>query len=281
MAAAWQKALDAMPDYPMADFTFVKGAKGEEFNGGAGFFVEAEYGHHPGILPNGSSVTPVVWPWCNKEYPVSNFAAMWPTDEIGATQTTDAALLARAKQTVYALNQYQAKPYANTNGFCLSWPPAVRVSNHTDSAELVSAFANAIRSATGNNGCVHNNGGMLENIGATVAINDMLLQSHGGYMRFFPVWDATTLGAVSFSTLRAYGAFLVSAAVDNTGLVTPINVTSEVGGNVTFLDPWDSAGTPMVTAADGSKFPVTSISPDRAVYTFATKAGMAYQISSR
>lgn len=111
MAAAWQAALDAMSDYPSAGFHFVEGAKGEEFNRGAGFFVEAEYGHHPGVTPEGSkAVTPVVWPWCNKEYPVSNFAAMWPTDEIGATQTKDAALLARAKQTVFALNRYQAKP---------------------------------------------------------------------------------------------------------------------------------------------------------------------------
>lgn len=106
MAAAWQQALDSMPPYPAADFTFVAGAKGEEFNGGAGFFVEAEYGHHAGVGPAGNTTTtPVVWPWCNKEYPVSNFAAMWPTDEIGATQTTDAGLLARAKQTVYALNK--------------------------------------------------------------------------------------------------------------------------------------------------------------------------------
>ena len=200
------------------------------------------------------------------------------TDEIGVTQTTDAALLARAKQTVYALNQYQADPYANVNGFCLSWPPAVRVSERSDSVELVSAFANAILTATGNNGCVHNHGGMLENIGATVAINDLLLQSHGGYMRFFPVWNATELGAASFSTLRAYGAFLVSAAIDDTGLVSPINITSEVGGNVTFDCPWDISWTPGVTASDGSTVHISSLSEESMVYTFATNAGTTYQI---
>ena len=113
MAAEWQAALDNMPPYPSADFTFIDGAVGSEFNGGAGFFVEAEYGHHPGVHPNGSTTTPVTWPWCNKEYPIANFAAMWPTDEIGATQTEDRALLARAKQTVFGLNDYQAKPWAN------------------------------------------------------------------------------------------------------------------------------------------------------------------------
>lgn len=66
---------------------------------------------------------------------------MWPTDEIGATQTEDVALLARAKQTVYALNNYQKKPWANTNGFCLSWPPAVRVSGQEDAVTLITSFA--------------------------------------------------------------------------------------------------------------------------------------------
>lgn len=104
---------------------------------------------------------------------------MWPTDEIGVTQTDDAELLARAKQTVYALNKYTKKPWANVNGFCLSWPPAVRVSDCSDAENLVSSFAGGIISTTEHNGCVNNNGGMLENIGATVAINDLLLQSHG------------------------------------------------------------------------------------------------------
>lgn len=120
MAKEWQGALDNMPSYPAADFTFVEGAVGAEFNGGAGFFVEAEYGYTAGVVPNGSKTPPVTWPWCNKEYPIANFAAMWPTDEIGATQTQDASLLARAKQTVFGLNKYQAKPWANINGFCLS-----------------------------------------------------------------------------------------------------------------------------------------------------------------
>ena len=276
MAAEWQAALDAMPAYPTADFTFRAGAKGEEFNGGAGFFVEAEYGHHPGVNPvNSSTVTPVVWPWCNKEYPVSNFAAMWPTDEIGATQTEDAALLARAKQTVFGLNKYQAKPWANTNGFCLSWPPAVRVSGREDAKEIITAFAGAIASATGNNGCVHNNGGMLENIGATVAINDLLLQSHGGRLRFFPVWNAAELGAASFATLRAYGAFLVSASIDASGTVAPVTLESLVGNDAVFESPWAS-DTPKITDEAGDAVPTTVVSPG--VYSFASQPGKKYTI---
>ena len=43
MAAEWQAALDNMPSYPGADFHFISGVPGSEFNGGAGYFVEAEY----------------------------------------------------------------------------------------------------------------------------------------------------------------------------------------------------------------------------------------------
>jgi hypothetical protein len=278
LASAWQAALDKMPSYPSADFTFVDGALGSEFNGGAGFFVEAEYGYQPGMAPNGSTTTPPVWPWCNKEYPIANFAAMWPTDEIGATQTADQALLARAKQTVFALNKYTARPWANTNGFCLSWPPAVRVSGREDAAALIAAFAAGIASETGENACVQNNGGMLENIGATVAINDMLFQSHGGVLRFFPVWNATALGPASFSTLRAYGAFLVSASVDASGTVSEVSLASEVGGDVVFASPWGGGATPKVTDGSGNAVPVTAVSPG--VFSFATNGGASYVINA-
>lgn len=197
--------------------------------------------------------------------------------QIGATQTADQALLARAKQTVYALNKYQMRPWANTNGFCLSWPPAVRVSGREDAVTLVNAFAAAIASATGNNACVENNGGMLENIGATAAINELLLQSHGGMLRFFPVWNATGLGPASFTTLRAYGAFLVSAAVDANGTVSDIRVASEVGEDVVFASPWGGVA-PRVTDGSGSSVPVTTVSPG--IYSFPTNTGGDYVINA-
>jgi hypothetical protein len=285
MAAAWQKGLDMMPAYPSTDLTFIAGARAE-FNGGAGYFVEAEYGHHEGVTPeNSSDITPVVWPWCNTEYAISTFAAMWPTDEIGIPQTDDADLLARAKQTVYALTQYQGitksgggVPFSPRNGFGLSWPPAVRLSGRGDAEKLVTAFGAAIVADTANNGCGLNGGGMLENIGATAAINDFLFQSQGGRMRFFPVWNATALGAASFTTLRAYGAFLVSGAIDASGTIAPVSLESEVGGDVVFDSPWTGSAAPKVIDGAGATVPTTAVS--HGVYSFASKAGGKYTISS-
>ena len=62
------------------------------------------------------------------------FRAISPTHKIGVMQSPP-DLLAAAKTTVYALNNYTGycfacskTPWANNNGFGLSWPPAVRVS---------------------------------------------------------------------------------------------------------------------------------------------------------
>lgn len=96
------------------------------------------------------------------------------------------------------------------------------------------------------NVCVHPHNGLRA--GATVAINDLLLQSHGGRMRFFPAWNATALGAASFTTLRSYGAFLVSAAVDASGIVAPISIGHGPGGDVVFESPWTGAAAPKVAS---------------------------------
>ena len=154
----------------------------------------------------------------------------------------------------------------------------MRVSGREDAAALIAAFAAGIASETGENACVQNNGGMLENIGATVAINDMLFQSHGGVLRFFPVWNATALGPASFSTLRAYGAFLVSASADASGTVSEVSLASEVGGDVVFASPWGGGATPKVTDGSGNAVPVTAVSPG--VFLFATNGGASYVINA-
>ena len=50
--------------------------------------------------------------------------------------------------------------------------PLVRYGNGSRNATVTDGIA----AKTGNNGCAHSKGGMLENIGATQAINDLLLE---------------------------------------------------------------------------------------------------------
>ena len=84
-------------------------------------------------------------------------------------------------------------------------------------------------------------------MGTLVAITDMLLQSHEGFLRFFPVVRQNESAA--FEDLRANGAFLVSAAfkpaaaaaaaegAPATGSVHGVRVKSEVGGECGVLSP--------------------------------------------
>ena len=73
------------------------------------------------------------------------------------------------------------------------------------------------------------------NFAFAAGIQDMLLQSHSGIVRIFPAipddWNE-----VSFRRLRAEGAFLVSAKMEN-GDVTDVEIFSEKGGEIRVLNP--------------------------------------------
>jgi alpha-L-fucosidase 2 len=64
----------------------------------------------------------------------------------------------------------------------------------------------------------------------------MLLQSHTGIVRIFPAIP-DSWSDVSFTTLRAEGAFLISASKKN-GRVTAVTVTSERGGTIVLENPF-------------------------------------------
>lgn len=74
-------------------------------------------------------------------------------------------------------------------------------------------------------------------------IHELLLQSHNGFIEVFPAVPAAWKD-VSFKTLRAEGAFLVSAKKEN-AVVTEIIVTAEKGGVMSLKFPfktWTSSG---------------------------------------
>lgn len=82
-------------------------------------------------------------------------------------------------------------------------------------------------------------GGMgiwFENFALPAVINECLMQSYDGVIRLFPNWEAKS--DVSFRTLRARGAFLVSADLKN-GQVECVKIHSERGGVCRLLNPWD------------------------------------------
>ena len=97
-----------------------------------------------------------------------------------------------------------------------------------------------------------NMGIWFENFALPVVVNECLLQSYSGVLRFFPNWPKAR--AAEFRTLRAAGAFLVSAACAS-GEVAWVEVHSEAGRPLKLLNPWpgaarctsDKAGERLVT----------------------------------
>jgi alpha-L-fucosidase 2 len=67
-------------------------------------------------------------------------------------------------------------------------------------------------------------------------IHELLLQSHKGYIEIFPSVPSAWKD-VSFNTLRAEGAFLVSAKKEN-GVITEVKITSEKGGQLNLRLPF-------------------------------------------
>ncbi|MDR6878279.1 glycosyl hydrolase family 95 catalytic domain-containing protein [Bacillus sp. 3255] len=75
----------------------------------------------------------------------------------------------------------------------------------------------------------------FENFALPVVINECLLQSYNGILRFFPNWPAEQ--EAEFATLRAVGAFLVSASFSG-GEVRWVEIESEAGAALKLYNPW-------------------------------------------
>lgn len=78
-------------------------------------------------------------------------------------------------------------------------------------------------------------GGGIENVSGFLAINEMLLQSHEGVIRLFPVWPKEQ--DARFGGLRAVGALLISADL-KAGLISEVRIHSERGRECVVENPW-------------------------------------------
>jgi alpha-L-fucosidase 2 len=78
------------------------------------------------------------------------------------------------------------------------------------------------------------------NFAAAAGLQEMLLQSYSGTIRVFPAIP-TNWSDVSFKTLRAEGAFLVSAS-RQAGVVESAEILSEKGGTARLANPFGKAG---------------------------------------
>jgi alpha-L-fucosidase 2 len=115
----------------------------------------------------------------------------------------------------------------------------------------------------------HGGGGVETLASIPSLINEMLLQSYEGLIRVFPNWlpgkDA------KFSTLRAYGAFLISSEKKNNE-VTYVEIISEKGRDCIILNPWNSGKVEITTEGPGK---IAFDEKDNRII-FKTEAGKKY-----
>jgi len=91
-------------------------------------------------------------------------------------------------------------------------------------------------------------GGVETCSGIPGMINEMMLQSHGGVIRIFPVFPDHQ--RASFFRLRTFGAFLVSSSFHN-GSVGCLIIESEKGRECRLQNPWPDL--PVEIYRDGNK----------------------------
>jgi alpha-L-fucosidase 2 len=77
------------------------------------------------------------------------------------------------------------------------------------------------------------------NLAFASAIQEMLIQSHTGVVNLFPAIPSYWQD-VSFNTLRTYGAFVISANMEN-GEVNKVEIISEKGGEIVLDNPFGNA----------------------------------------
>ncbi len=94
--------------------------------------------------------------------------------------------------------------------------------------------ANGDQTKSGKSGFTYDPFTLEGNFAFASGIQEMLLQSHTGVIRVFPAIPSSW-NKVSFKSLRAMGAFLVSASKENTDI--SIRVFSEKGGVLKIISP--------------------------------------------
>ena len=113
----------------------------------------------------------------------------------------------------------------------------------------------------------------IENFALPVVINESLLQSYNGVLRLFPNWSRAN-GNARFETLRAVGAFLVSASYDGK-VASNVRLFSERGTTVKLVNPWRNSQIKVTRVKDSQ--PVTATVKGEIVQ-FPTQAGERYRI---
>ena len=163
---------------------------------------------------------------------------VWPTGVLGLG--SDPAMLRMLQDD--ARGWAESEWIGHFNGFSITFPGAARVGH--DPSDLLLKLRRQLTEFGLPNLMVFGGGGGIENCsGVPATINEMLLQSHDGVLRLFPVWPRDR--NARFGNLRARGAFLVSAEWRE-GRAHSVRIRSERGRDCVVQNPWPGRGWAVV-----------------------------------
>ena len=180
--------------------------------------------------------------------------------------------LTLAKNTIDVFSSKGA--WGQNNNFPKIFPIAANV--RYDAKTITTKLAEVIRQKTVSNLRISDDTHGAEKCGTTQAINNMMLLSDQGVIKFFGTWQSDK--SASFKRLCVAGGVTASAAYDGAkGRVTSASLTSTKEADLTVAAIWnemkvlDEAGN-EVAATVGS----APNHPDEATYTFHAEAGKTY-----
>ena len=184
---------------------------------------------------------------------------IFPSGTIGLD--SDPRLLEISRNTIDEMGRW-----ADYNGFSSWYTACVRVGY--DPKMILSKMREECDKHSFQNLLLFYGGGGVESCGGFLAINEMLLQSHEGVLRFFPCWPKEQ--DARFGTLRAVGAFIVSAEFKG-GVVSGVKIVSEKGKPCTVQNPW--LGKKVRLTRNGKSVGMFGDVKRGERFTFATAAG--------
>lgn len=170
--------------------------------------------------------------------------------------------------------------WSQRNNFPRIYTMAVR--SRYPAATIVPEFAKVISDSIQPNLRIKDPSHGVEKVGATEAVNNMLMLTDQGITKVFPNWLPDK--NASFARLRAKGAFLISSEYDAALRAAKyVEIESEKGGEFTLASPWMSQVT--VTDSNGNEVQYEEGSApnwsNEKTITFDTNAGETYTVSAK
>lgn len=220
---------------------------------------------------------PTVWAIAKnltrKESDMFALYPIWPSEALSSASEEKQLAIARATSRAYS-DFSRGRPVE-------LFPAAVRAGAGDGGwtpQEVVDGLNAYLGHTFGPNLLPYTNGGGIENVGVTRAVNEMLVVNEGSAgIRLFPMWNRTE--PASFARLRVKGAFEVSAAwTPSVGVESPVRIASDVESSCLVSNPWADFSPGNVSVISASSGLPTEVQYHGDVFSFAAASGEVYEV---